>query len=1492
MQDQPETQDQASFQLRDNNTLVDYPEMIRQPQSTSEAELDEIFQQAGYKTKPEAAREEATAKLSKELEVETPTGKAEKEFGGPKEAAKVVGGAVAGFANIVANGVHTAADFLSNFGQQSKDFKNLGEVIPEPMPDTPAGKALKQIGIYVAPLAASTVVPGGVATAAVVGAAIDFVGIDTNQDNLSNLVQEVPWMRNSITAAAMHKPGDSQLKSRSVNAFEGLLTMGLATGLFKAGKAFYNGVLAKKVATTLTDAVQADKAIKNVLMGTTDGKVHITEVDLAAGEAKLGANAPAEYVPGTAKTLYDKVGNPVELDNAQLSTALTKMNYTVDDFKASMQRLKVEVSPEDLPTVDSAFVKLEKGGTLSDIESDTLWKYLKSDMDSKDSTLISKFITQAVPHGGENPTQLFHGTSNDFTWFNSEAKGAHGQQAGTFFTDNHGVALGYAQSSAEHQGKKLSDAKVIPVTVYGKTIDLTDLSKLPANEAEELGKLAGKGTNSITFGMVESDPRIGKWMAANGYGKAKIIDSNISPKKPTAPEKIEGQEEFGFLDETKQLPPEATSHQGAMDYSYYVPDTKSIANNSKQITEQTDMIAQLTKPAAFTVNADLALKAKSVKDLSKAIGINLESFNTTDDVLQVITDIATQNKEVVDQFRRLMSHEEAMDAGKILLQSDDAITELIKSGLTKKQAHETLAAKIIAHKMLTTATAEEMVKRVNAAVLSPNSENLSAFMDARDKFKMVFLSMRGTQSEIAVAQSAGRAIIEHGVGLADRVKFFDEALRMGGGHKEVMNQIKQIKLISEMPSAQFTVRGGEIFKASRWLRMSNALSFYTLNNILTLKSLGNATVGNAFNLIHKDISLFTGAGIGTFRRVALGAEQTLTFTDAYREVHGQMLALKEAFAHAATSVRTGRSTTPGGVIARIDLPFAPTNPLTTEALFGIDSSKSMLAKLWNIGANIEGVPVRLITPADSFFGTISYRGRQNANALRRADELEQAAIKKIGGVPAREQLDVIRADKDSFTHDYMKNVIDQDAVEHAEQITFSGENSLSSYVNAKIPIAKVVFPVLKTNVNEMKFIFENSPFMLLTSKAKSAYGREADMIYGGVATAMAGIGALTYLAHTGVVTGSVPKNPALEKKLYETNKGWKPDSLNLFGTYIPLEKLGLFGAQLRLASFINDARNYVNDGEYQELFTAGAAAILDAHTPESYIANVGDFFKALAAAADPAVGEQSNTEKVALDFVRRMQPLGGVQNQIARAIYPAIPSTVTDTTGSGNMMAFIEKATTILKSRTPYLSRSVPPQVNLFGEVMYVPSGWSEMTDGIPGFSAVGEVADMVFPFAASLEDNTPIVKELKELAGFATEMGKSDLNMPTLDFQIPSHKIRNIIDGQPFQLTSVEYYKYMVRSAGKDPETGKTISPNGLTLRQTMEGILSEMGKKQIDEIYREKNGPFAVKIIMGKLQKAFNGYRQQGIDYLGNDTDVYDRMQADFENRNKAKILEGGGQ
>ena len=1159
---------QNSSHSRDS-LFDDYPEFVNRAPAVSDAELDEAFASAGFASTTETKRADAIKTLESKLE--TPSASAEAQLGGPSEPAKVIVGGVQKFGNIVADGVRTAYDFVSNFGQQSKDFDSTSTEFfgAVPTPDTPAGKASQELLTYLAPLAIGGPI-AGVGKSIVAGGVIDFLGIDPKQDRLSNLVQEVPWLRNPMAAAMMHTPGESQLKGRTMNMLEGVLTMGLGYAAFKGVKGAASSLMPKKAAEALTESLAVRKAAEETM------------------------------------------------------------------------------APPKAPEVKAPEVK----------------------------------AAEAV-----------------------------------------------------------------------------------------------------------------------------------------------------------------------------APEVK----------------AALIERPAFSIDATKTTKYKSVEEMSEAVGINLEKLNTTDDVLQAVTEFAVQNKKLIDTVRPTQTFEETIAAAEKLYGDRAALDKLILSGLTPKAAEDTLAAQVVAHKMLTQAVANETVKLSRAAAVTTTAESLTAYADARDKFLMVFASMRGKQTEIAVAQSAGRIVLEAGIPLGDRAKFFEEAIRLSGGSENILNEIKQINLIADMPAANFTATGaGEIAKASKSMRYAHALGFYTLNNILTLKSLGNATVGNFVNTVFKDISLLSAAGIGTTKKYLMGATDTYTFTDATREVYGQMSAIKEAFVNAGKSLKEAKSFTPGGDIARIDTPLNIPNPLGAENLFGLDSGKSKLAKIWNTAIAMPlSLPTRLIGPADSFFGTITYRGRQYANGLREAERM---------GLPTGKL--------DAFMSEYMSKTIDVDAVKHAENITLSGTNAISSFVNQHLPIAKTLFPIMRTEINGMKFIFENSPFMLATSKARKATGREADLIYGGVATGVAGVGLMTWLAHDGIITGDVPQNPTVYKALKESNSGWQPNSVKTSAGYIPIEKFGILGSILKIGAFINDARNFVHDDEYQQLMTAGAAAIFDAHTSEQFISNIGDFFTAL---GDIEAQGKNNSKaaNVALAFVQRLQPLGAIQNQIAREIDPILRSNITYTKGMGAPEAFLEKAKILLKGRTPWLSEYVPPRVNFFGEPQFAPSGWLPFTEDVPGAETV---AHLISPFARSLDDTSPLIKELKDLAGFSEHLRPNDPDMPTLNLQMPTNIIPNKIDGSPFQLTSEEYYNFMIRSAGRSPKTGEVVSSNGMDLRETISLILSQMGKKEISEIYMQQNGPIAVKKILSQIQRGIMAYRKQGYDYLFNDANVLERMHQEFEARNAPGSMRKG--
>ena len=129
--------------------------------------------------------------------------------------------------------------------------------IPQPFddPDTPTGEVTSKIAQFLTGFvsggrvlkgAKAATTSGRIAKAAAQGGIADFAFFDGQEERLSNLVQEIPALRNPISEYLAASGDDGRIEGRFKNALEGL-GVGVATdGLFTAVKALKAARNAKK----------------------------------------------------------------------------------------------------------------------------------------------------------------------------------------------------------------------------------------------------------------------------------------------------------------------------------------------------------------------------------------------------------------------------------------------------------------------------------------------------------------------------------------------------------------------------------------------------------------------------------------------------------------------------------------------------------------------------------------------------------------------------------------------------------------------------------------------------------------------------------------------------------------------------------------------------------------------------------------------------------------------------------------------------------------------------------------------------------------------------------------------------------------------------------------------------------------------------------------------------------------------------------------------
>jgi hypothetical protein len=845
--------------------------------------------------------------------------------------------------------------------------------------------------------------------------------------------------------------------------------------------------------------------------------------------------------------------------------------------------------------------------------------------------------------------------------------------------------------------------------------------------------------------------------------------------------------------------------------------------------------------------------AQSVSDLGKASKLNPTVFNSSDDVLKYITQYAKDNKDNLNKFRtNKITFEQTKKDAAILLGDSEGVGKIINPATGAPfNAEELVAAKMVA-----VSSGESLAEHALNVVKDPsNKVAQSAFEDAKQAHNMVMGALKSGSSETARALNAGK-IAPNPIGMA-RSKMVDQSVELAGGSESLVEQAKKIRAIYDIPEGDFGTRMGEVQKLTKFHKFDEALSFYVVNNLLTMKSFGSAFIGNAANNVIGTMDRAFQAGIGKVFRI----QDAPTISAVTQEIHGQMGALMEGMTAAGESLMTGHAAGPANVM-KADFPTI--NPISSARL-GISDSSNVGARA--IGKLADGVglalsvPSRLIAPADSFWATVAYRGRVRSMAYEQAmsnglkgEEL-QTFMKSVTSSPPEE--------------------IHQAAVAYAREQVYAKPlegiaAGIDNGLRNSIPLGRAIIPMFRTTANEIEYIAVHSPLALMSPNVRAAISRggaEGSLAVAKIATGMTGLGVMTYLAATGSITGEVPQNKDTAKALQEEHTGRQPNSLHVGDTYISLDKFGVLAAPMRLGAMIADIKNFVSEGEYQHLIVSAGSALADAFTPETFVSGLSQLMKVAATASNPNASSQDVAEmnNTLVQFTTRFQPLGGIQNDIAKVMDPAKPYTGVYKTGHGALDNFMNSVATLYKSRTPFLSKDVPADRNLFGDAILNPVGFGP---------------DLISPLAMRQGEGSDVADQLRVMANYTEHLRAVEPDMAPLDIKMPSRNIPNIHDQMPFELTPKEYEEYVIASAGRDPKTGENL--HGPNLKESLAKVVLGDGFKAAFDKYKGNN-IIATKALNASVKDVITGYRKMGIGYMLNNFNIKERMRDEAGARTK---------
>ena len=289
-----------------------------------------------------------------------------------------------------------------------------------------------------------------------------------------------------------------------------------------------------------------------------------------------------------------------------------------------------------------------------------------------------------------------------------------------------------------------------------------------------------------------------------------------------------------------------------------------------------------------------------------------------------------------------------------------------------------------------------------------------------------------------------------------------------------------------------------------------------------------------------------------------------------------------------------------------------------------------------------------------------------------------------------------------------------------------------------VPVAKMVFPFVRTPTNLLKMGFERTPLGIAGSLLRDgmhgkfmsrlreiqANGtkREVAQMKGQMATATASTVALiTYISSNGdFVSGAGPRNRDEREALRMT--GWQPYSIKVGNKWMSYRRQDPMSTQLGILADLAEIPKYydLSDSAAESLFTMSTVAFMNNITSQSFVDGIDNLFKVV---RDPITYGPRFVGSIAGGFV---------------------PNAVNFTQNLGEDKMLRETRTIFdhVLTRVPSGSSSLPPRRNFLGEAQIIDMG-------LPILGAFN-------PFYTSPVKSTPVDNELGRLLhGFSMPESK-----------------------------------------------------------------------------------------------------------------------------------------
>ena len=897
---------------------------------------------------------------------------------------------------------------------------------------------------------------------------------------------------------------------------------------------------------------------------------------------------------------------------------------------------------------------------------------------------------------------------------------------------------------------------------------------------------------------------------AEGNAISPLVDAKGNPiplKKPAEAPEVKTKEEPKV--ETKTEPKESVVQSRLRD-----PEVANIAPKELQPVTPRPTINREATDALVSAAArgDLDSIAKEVDNPA----FNMNHIDTEEDVASLLDATTTTYAESLN--RQLGGNKKGVktfDQMKLLAEEAGSGPGDIRQNFANV---ENLEARVLAARSLLVLSSEKTLKLAKIAENGSDNDML-ALRKQMALHATIQSQIKGVQTTIARTLASFRIKASADDAILNEV---NDLLEVHGGAEVTRSLAKKIanangrkqrdNLISKGAGARTNDAVLEIYINGLLSGFDTQLVNIIGNSLASANSVvehyGAAALGKAFRsedaIEYRDVNArtvgmlrglwdsfkITADGFETIKRA--GADLTrLDFEGAGRELRGG--ADRDEFGNTITTALTDTPVT--DTIAANKSEQGSLGAITSEH-FGW-TQDSLLGKTTEVlGAAIR-LPGRGLLTADEMFKSSLYRGElhMGAERLARSEGLKGEELAK----------------RISDLKEHPTVILRNQALAAARQGTFTDPLGKGGQLFTRLmdwtKVGRYVVPFIRTPINLVKYTGVRTPVLNLISENVRAEfkagGARRDMMISKTAIGTAFYTTAAYLADLGLITGGGERDQTSEKL-----GGWQPYSLKFGDTYYKYNRTDPFGMFFGVAADIVTLAAQHDDATGEQIASMGLLAIQNNLINKTYLQGLTEAFDVLGSS------DEGKWQRFLKTKPNLLIPFSGLRGDITKAIDPEKKE--------------VNTAIDEIYAKTPGYSKTIKPQVNLFGEDVIYQGGLGER---------------FVSPFYSSKIANDPAKEEMLRL---------------NLDIRKPSRHIGAGSGSKGIELNDEQYYRYQ-KLIGNEAK---------IKIKGKMMGFHEALTDLIQSDIYRNElaDDPNN-ELLQGRewaVQKLYRGYKKLGKEKL----------------------------